>query len=104
MWGDPGPIQDEMLADDEWRRGMHTSRQEIAGGRVLRFSGKPKNPAAPRSRYADEAPAAPAPKAGRTPAAPASASAPRRPSQVRRLAADVLPPVVTRAIRKRRRA
>ncbi|MFI0777039.1 class I SAM-dependent methyltransferase [Streptomyces sp. NPDC021212] len=105
MWGDPGPIQEEMLADEEWRRGMHTSRQEIAGARVLRFSGKPKNPAAPRSRYADDAPAAaPAPKAGRTPAAPASASAPRRPSQVRRLAADVLPPVVTRALRKRRRA
>lgn len=105
MWGDPGPIQEEMLADEAWRRGMHTSRQEIAGSRVLRFSGKPKNPAAPRSRYADEAPAAaPASNPGRAAAAPASASAPRRPGQVRRLAADVLPPVVTRAIRKRRGA
>ncbi|MGR3933975.1 class I SAM-dependent methyltransferase [Streptomyces sp. BRA346] len=103
MWGDPGPIQEEMLADDAWRRGMQTSRQEIAGSRVLRFSGKPKNPAAPRSRYALEAPAA-APAAKPGPAAAAPASAPRRPSQVRRLAADVLPPVVTRAIRKRRRA
>ncbi|MFI0820665.1 class I SAM-dependent methyltransferase [Streptomyces sp. NPDC021098] len=101
MWGDPEPIQEEMLADEGWRRGMHLSRQEIAGSRVLRFSGKPKNPAAPRSRYADDAPA---PKASQTPATPSSTSAPRRPSQVRRLAADVLPPVVTRAIRKRRRA
>ncbi|QKV92030.1 class I SAM-dependent methyltransferase [Streptomyces sp. NA02950] len=98
-WGDPGPLQDELLADEEWRSTMHTSVQEIAGRRVLRFSGKPPNPAAPRSRYAQE------PRESAPDAPSASADAAGRPgrSPVRRLAADVLPPVVARAIRSRRR-
>ncbi len=101
-WGDPEPIQDELLADEEWRKGMHTSVQEIAGSRVLRFSGKPANPTPPNSRYADE-PRDPAPDQRSAPTAPASVAAARRPTAVRRLAADVLPPVVTRAIRRRKR-
>ncbi|MEU8826591.1 class I SAM-dependent methyltransferase [Streptomyces sp. NPDC048636] len=99
-WEDPGPLQDELLADEAWRSATHTSVQEIAGRRVLRFSGKPPHPAAPRSRYAEgprESSPVPAPSSG--------SAAPGRPgpSPVRRLAADVLPPVVTRAIRRRRR-
>ncbi|MBL1099973.1 class I SAM-dependent methyltransferase [Streptomyces coffeae] len=97
-WGDPGPLQDELLADEEWRSTMHTSVQEIAGRRVLRFSGKPPNPAAPRSRYADVPRESSVGSSGSVPA-PARPA----PSPVRRLAADVLPPVVTRAIRRRRR-
>ncbi|WP_432011713.1 class I SAM-dependent methyltransferase [Streptomyces cucumeris] len=99
-WGDPTALQDELLADEEWRSALRTSVQEIAGRRILRFSGKPPNPAAPRSRYAGE-------PRGTTPdpsGAPGRAVAGRAPSSpVRRLAADVLPPVVTRAIRRRRR-
>ncbi|MFD8163689.1 class I SAM-dependent methyltransferase [Streptomyces malaysiensis] len=101
-WGDPGPIQDEMLADEAWRKGMHTSVQEIAGRRVLRFSGKPANPTPPTSRYVDE-PRDPDPEPRSASTASASTAAPRRrPTAVRRIAADVLPPVVTRAIRRRR--
>ncbi|MGY0057595.1 class I SAM-dependent methyltransferase [Streptomyces sp. LZ34] len=109
-WGDPEPLQEELLADEEWRAGMHLSVQEIAGQRVLRFSGRPPNPAAPRSRYADEirepdAAAEPGPERPKpdraAPSAPSEQSVPRRRSPVRRLAADVLPPVVTRAIRRR---
>ncbi|MDT0543235.1 hypothetical protein [Streptomyces lonegramiae] len=48
-WGDPEPLQEELIADEEWRAGTHLSVQEIAGQRVLRFSGRPPNPAAPRS-------------------------------------------------------
>ncbi|MEU5105024.1 hypothetical protein AB0H07_22510 [Streptomyces sp. NPDC021354] len=104
-WGDPEPLQEELIADEEWRAGTHLSVQEIAGQRVLRFSGRPPNPAAPRSRYAEEPR-----EAGRTEVEPgarrptpdrSAPSAPRRRGPVRRLAADVLPPVVTRAIRRR---
>ncbi|KAK1182843.1 class I SAM-dependent methyltransferase [Streptomyces sp. NBS 14/10] len=108
-WGDPEPLQEELLADEEWRAGTHLSVQEIAGQRVLRFSGRPPSPAAPRSRYAGEiresdtresdTAAAPSPQAPR--AAGSAGSVPRRRSPVRKLAADVLPPVVTRAIRRR---
>ncbi|MEU5023965.1 class I SAM-dependent methyltransferase [Streptomyces milbemycinicus] len=108
-WGDPEPLQEELLADEEWRAGTHLSVQEIAGRRVLRFSGRPPNPAAPRSRYAHEIreiresdTAAEPDRAAPSPQAAGSAgSAPRRRSPVRKLAADVLPPVVTRAIRRR---
>ncbi|MER7788201.1 class I SAM-dependent methyltransferase [Streptomyces sp. NPDC097640] len=112
-WGDPEPLQEELLADEEWRAGTHLSVQEIAGHRVLRFSGRPPNPAAPRSRYADEpreADEGGRDGAGRTEAQPgarrptpdrSAPSARRRRGPVRRLAADVLPPVVTRAIRRR---
>lgn len=102
-WGDPEPLQEELLADEKWRAGTHLSVQEIAGQRVLRFSGRPPNPAAPRSRYADEireSDTAAAPDRA-APSPQAAGSVPRRRSPVRKLAADVLPPVVTRAIRRR---
>jgi Methyltransferase domain len=104
-WGDPEPLQEELLADEEWRAGTHLSVQQIAGQRVLRFSGRPPNPAAPRSRYAGEireSDAAATAGPGRpAPSAQTAKPARRRRSSVRRLAADVLPPVVTRAIRRR---
>ncbi|MGP3998609.1 class I SAM-dependent methyltransferase [Streptomyces sp. 8N706] len=96
-WDDPEPLQEELLAETEWRSDLHMSVQEIAGRRVLRFSGRPQAPAAPASRFADEAPGPGDPQAPATPGRPA-----RRPSRARRLAADVLPPVITRAIRRRR--
>ncbi|MYU16826.1 class I SAM-dependent methyltransferase, partial [Streptomyces sp. SID8361] len=84
-WGDPGPIQDEMLADEAWRKGMHTSVQEIAGRRVLRFSGKPANPTPPASRYVDE-PRDPDPEPRSASTASASTPTPRRrPTAVRRI-------------------
>ncbi|MET7901167.1 class I SAM-dependent methyltransferase [Streptomyces sp. NPDC005336] len=102
-WDNPEPLQDELLADEEWRKGMHTSVQEIAGHRVLRFSGKPANPAAPKSRYAHEPRESVAPAPGPRPGSTAPVPAARRPVTVRSIAADVLPPVLTRAIRRRRR-
>lgn len=101
-WDDPEPLQEEMLADEEWRKGMHTSVQEIAGRRVLRFSGKPANPAAPRSRYAHESRESVAPASGTRHLPTTQVPVARRPVTVRSIAADVLPPVVTRAIRRRR--
>ncbi|MET8679808.1 class I SAM-dependent methyltransferase [Streptomyces sp. NPDC004647] len=96
-WDDPLPLQEELLADTEWREGMNLSVQEIAGQRVLRFSGRPKPPPAPESRFAHEEAPASAPRAATPPARPA-----QRSSRARRLAADVLPPVLTRAIRRAR--
>ncbi|WP_432097058.1 class I SAM-dependent methyltransferase [Streptomyces sp. bgisy100] len=97
-WGDPEPLQEALLADEEWRRGTHLSRQEIAGRRVLRFSGRPEAPAAPVSRFAGEVPSG---RGG--PAHATSNGTPRRPSRAHRLAADLLPPALTRAIRRHRR-
>ncbi|MGW1027777.1 class I SAM-dependent methyltransferase [Streptomyces sp. NPDC002577] len=116
-WGDPEPFLQELLGDTEWRAGISMSRQQIAGQHVLRFSGRPPNPAAPRSRHAHEprhaeeaatpaAGAATSPTAGSSAAVAAaapSAAAIRRSVSARRIAADVLPPIVTRAIRRRRR-
>ncbi|MGP3980551.1 class I SAM-dependent methyltransferase [Streptomyces sp. KR80] len=100
-WGDPEPLQDELLAEARERGDIKISVQEIAGQRILRFSGRPKAPAVPDSRFADdpvvaaEAPGRADPEPHRRPKAFASLSA-------RRLAADFLPPIITRAIRRRR--
>ncbi|MGP3951420.1 class I SAM-dependent methyltransferase [Streptomyces sp. 7N604] len=111
-WDDPEPVQDELLAEARRRGDISISIQEIAGQRILRFSGRPKAPAVPRSRFADDpAPAstrasngAPAPTGtASAPAAASSGTPARRRSLARRVAADVLPPVVTRAIRRSRR-
>jgi hypothetical protein len=115
-WGDPEPFLEELLGDRKWRADIKMSRQQIAGQHVLRFSGRPPNPAAPRSRYANEpldgeeaaTPAAgpvriPGPRTSASVAAASPGTPPRRSAPVRRIAADILPPVVTRAIRRRRR-
>ncbi|MFF8811032.1 class I SAM-dependent methyltransferase [Streptomyces pactum] len=100
-WGDPEPLQEELLATTEWREGLRMSVQEIAGQRVLRFSGRPRRPAAvPVSRFAAAVPG-PAPDPV---AAPAAAPRPVPPGAGRRVARELLPPIVTRALRRRMRA
>ncbi|MEU6080476.1 class I SAM-dependent methyltransferase [Streptomyces sp. NPDC047108] len=96
-WDDPEPVQEDLLAEARDRGDMNISVQEIAGRRVVRFSGRPRPPVAPVSRFAGD----PAP-AGAAPSSTAPARAAARRSAVRRVAADFLPPVVTRAIRRRR--
>ncbi|GGO80144.1 class I SAM-dependent methyltransferase [Wenjunlia tyrosinilytica] len=101
-WGDPGPIQEDLLELAAGRDDLHVSVPEIAGSRVLRFSGRAKPPTGPRSRFP-----APVPPPAPTPAAAAAAAAPAAlpsgHSSVRRLAKEILPPVLTRALRRRLR-
>ncbi|MEU6574957.1 class I SAM-dependent methyltransferase [Streptomyces sp. NPDC046805] len=101
-WDDPEPIQEELLAMARSRRqDCHLSVQQAAGHRIVRLKSKKgmQPPALVTSKHADDAP--PAPTAPHTPPAPTPA---RRRSRTRRLAADLLPPVVTRAVRNARRA
>ncbi|MEU0604056.1 class I SAM-dependent methyltransferase [Streptomyces sp. NPDC006393] len=96
-WGDPEPVQRELLAMARQRSDCHVSVQEAAGHRIIRLKSKGMPaPVFPPSRHAR-----------RTTRAASDASAgvrpaPRRGSRVRRLAVDLLPPVVTRAIRNAR--
>lgn len=105
-WADPEPLQDELLAEMQRRSDVRESTQDIAGQRVLRFSGKPKPSSVPVSRFASEPLPDAAPHTsgttvdtGSSPHTFSALSARR----VRRIAADVLPPVLTRALRRRRR-
>lgn len=109
-WGDPEPVQEELLAMARERSDCHLSVQEAAGHRIVRLKSKHmRAPEFPASKHAKAAQPQPVPQ--ETPApAPAPAPAPVRPaprrgaSRVRRIAVDLLPPVVTRAIRKARAA
>ncbi|WP_327317426.1 class I SAM-dependent methyltransferase [Streptomyces sp. NBC_01235] len=93
-WGDPEPLQEELIALFEERKDCGLSVQSAAGHRLVRARAQGmKPPPFPRSRHYVE----PAPR----PAAPAPV---RRSSRARRLAADLLPPIVTRAVRRRLRA
>ncbi|NEA99770.1 class I SAM-dependent methyltransferase [Streptomyces sp. SID13726] len=88
-WGDPESVQEELLAMLQERTDVGLSVQEAAGHRLVRARGqKMQAPSFPRSRHyvAPVATPAPAPKPRRSPA--------------RRIAVDLLPPVVTRAVRK----
>ncbi|WP_413757491.1 class I SAM-dependent methyltransferase [Streptomyces sp. MMBL 11-3] len=120
-WGDPEPPRDALL---EWlaaREDLWHEVQQVAGHGMIRIDGRrATEPKHPVSRYAaGEEPPAPA---GAVPAghpAPAAASRPApagpaptrpgttapagRPGRARRLAKDLLPPIVTRALVKRRR-
>ncbi|MFF2507806.1 class I SAM-dependent methyltransferase [Streptomyces sp. NPDC058067] len=97
-WEDPEPVQDELLAMLRERDDIALSVQEAAGHRLVRAKSKGvKAPASPRSRHVAQEPA-PAPAAPRpAPRSPASRS------RARRLAVDLLPPLVTRAVRRARR-
>jgi hypothetical protein len=107
-WGDPEPIREELMAMVRERSDCHLSVQEAAGDRIVRLKSKGMPaPEFPLSRHAEEpaaeTPASPAPAPAAAPAPPAR-PAPRPGRRVRRIAADLLPPVVTRAIRKARAA
>jgi hypothetical protein len=106
-WEDPEPIQEELLAMVRGRTDCHLSIQQAAGHRIVRLKSKGMQaPPFPPSRYASEPePAAPA----TTPASPTASApkpaakpAPGRRGAARRLAVDLLPPVVTRAVRRAR--
>jgi hypothetical protein len=123
-WGDPEPVREELLAALRGRDDIAVTVERAAGHRLVRTRAKGKHlrpPSLPSSRHpataAATAPAsAPAPGAGRpgaaaVPGQPAQArpaaraarvSAPRE--RTRRLALDLLPPLVTRAVRRYRAA
>ncbi|NGN65072.1 class I SAM-dependent methyltransferase [Streptomyces sp. A7024] len=88
-WGDVASIQDELLATLGERDDCWVGAEEIAGGRVLRVNAdRVPEPRLPRSRYAGEKPAPSEAGTGRVPA-----------SRGKKIAKDLLPPVVTRALR-----
>jgi hypothetical protein len=95
-WGDPGPVQDELLAMVRGREDCHLSIQQAAGHRIVRLKSKKgmQAPPFPPSRFAHRS-------AEVTPGQVTAAAPLRRRGTVRarRLAADVLPPILTRAIR-----
>ncbi|MFH9010488.1 class I SAM-dependent methyltransferase [Streptomyces sp. NPDC017943] len=102
-WGDPEPLQEELLAMLRERTDCSVSVQQAAGHRLVRARSRGmKPPAFPTSRHyvapvpaQAAAPAAPEPPAAARPARPV-------PSRARRLAKDLLPPLVTRAVRRAR--
>ncbi|MFE2421272.1 class I SAM-dependent methyltransferase [Streptomyces hokutonensis] len=95
-WEDPGPVQDELLAMVREREDCNLSIQQAAGHRIVRLKSKKgmQAPPFPPSRFAHLAEeVAPEP-------APAKAPPRRRSAtRARRVAADLLPPILTRAIR-----
>ncbi|MEU5138180.1 class I SAM-dependent methyltransferase [Streptomyces sp. NPDC021139] len=123
-WGDPEPVREELLAALRGRDDIAVTVERAAGHRLVRTRAKGKRlrpPSLPSSRHPATAPAtvpasAPVPGAGRPGATPvpgqpaqarpaaraARVSAPRE--RTRRLALDLLPPLVTRAVRRYRAA
>ncbi|MDN3024443.1 class I SAM-dependent methyltransferase [Streptomyces sp. S.PB5] len=92
-WGDPGPVQEELLEMLRGRTDCGLSVQEAAGQRLIRARAKGmRAPEFPRSRHYVEPAPAPAP----TPAPP------HRRSPARRIAVDLLPPIITRTVRRAR--
>ncbi|MEG8276898.1 class I SAM-dependent methyltransferase [Streptomyces sp. AHA2] len=103
-WGDPEPLQEELLAMLRERTDCSVSVQQAAGHRLVRARARGmKPPAFPTSRhYVAPVPAqVPAPAASEPPAGPRPARP--VPSRARRLAKDLLPPLVTRAVRRARK-
>ncbi|WP_086561253.1 class I SAM-dependent methyltransferase [Streptomyces africanus] len=101
-WGDPEPVQEELLDMLRQRTDVGLSVQEAAGHRLVRARSRGmKPPAFPPSRHYVAPVPASAPAA---PVAESRAARPARPapSRARRLAKDLLPPVVTRAVRRAR--
>ncbi|MFG3296441.1 class I SAM-dependent methyltransferase [Streptomyces sp. NPDC048179] len=98
-WGDPGPAQGELIEMVRGRDDCHLSMQEAAGHRIIRLKSKGmRGVGFPGSRYADlPEPPVEAPAPAVTPVAVARG---RGRSRVRRVAVDLLPPVLTRALRR----
>ncbi|MFI6445460.1 class I SAM-dependent methyltransferase [Kitasatospora sp. NPDC050543] len=105
-WGDPSEIQQALLQHDWTGEGWALEHETIAGRPVLRFGGagvNPLEPPAPIEEPATEEPEKPQPPSeAQAPAASRSGPAPR--SAARRLALDLLPPIATRAVRRRLQA
>jgi hypothetical protein len=100
-WGDPEPLQGELLEMLRQRTDVGLSVQEAAGHRLVRARSRSmKPPSFPRSRHYVE----PVPVQARPEVSESRAARPARPapSRARRLAKDLLPPLVTRAVRRAR--
>ncbi|MBO4253953.1 class I SAM-dependent methyltransferase [Streptomyces griseorubiginosus] len=97
-WGDPEPVQEELLAMLEERTDIGLSVQDAAGHRLVRTRANKgmQAPPFPHSRhYTPPEPQQPAPPA------PSSVPAPRRPrSRARRIGVDLMPPILTRTVRR----
>ncbi|MET8567446.1 class I SAM-dependent methyltransferase [Streptomyces sp. NPDC004783] len=104
-WGDPEAVQDELLAALRERDDCTVSVEWAAGHRLVRARAKGRTmraPSLPASRHPAGAPAAASLPGQQRPARaarPAPAPSPR--GRARRLALDLLPPLVTRAVRRR---
>ncbi|MDU0255835.1 class I SAM-dependent methyltransferase [Streptomyces sp. PU10] len=122
-WGDPEPVREELIAALRGRDDIAVTVEQAAGHRLVRTRAKGKRlrpPSLPASRHPAPAPVTtPAPGAGLPDGAPVPGqTAPARPAaravraarasvpreRTRRLALDLLPPVVTRAVRRYRAA
>ncbi|MFG2807281.1 class I SAM-dependent methyltransferase [Streptomyces massasporeus] len=104
-WGDPEPLQEELLEMLRQRSDVGLSVQVAAGHRLIRTRSRGmKPPSFPPSRHYVEPTPAPAavPTVTETRAARPARPARPAPSRARRLAKDLLPPVVTRAVRRAR--
>ncbi|MBQ0828536.1 class I SAM-dependent methyltransferase [Streptomyces tagetis] len=109
-WGDPEPVREALLAMLAGRDDCAVSEEWAAGHRLIRLRAKGKRlrpPSLPVSRHPEPEPAPEPTPPAVVPAAPApsgAAKAARRSTRTRlkRLAVDLLPPVATRAIRRRR--
>ncbi|MEV6393944.1 class I SAM-dependent methyltransferase [Streptomyces sp. NPDC051907] len=98
-WGDPTEVREALLPWLEARTDLWHGVEEVAGRPLIRIkAGKGTGtPAHPASRHDPEPEPVfePAPEPAPAPAAPS----PRpRPSRARRLAKDLLPPILTRAL------
>lgn len=107
-WGDPEPLQQALVDWIKARGDIWHEVQYVNDAPLVRLSAKgAEEPAHPVSRYTSgSARALPRPSA-RAPKASAARPGPRAPlparSTLRRVALDVLPPVVTRAVVNARR-
>ncbi|MFK4104996.1 class I SAM-dependent methyltransferase [Streptomyces sp. NPDC019531] len=100
-WGDPEPVQEELLEMLRGRTDVGLSVQEAAGHRLVRARAKGMQaPPFPRSRHFTEPAVTPVVTPAVAPSA-APAATPRRRSRIRHLGAELLPPIVTRTLRRR---
>ncbi|MFF3325726.1 class I SAM-dependent methyltransferase [Streptomyces sp. NPDC002889] len=95
-WGDPARAREALLAWLRTRTDLWHGVEEVAGLPLIRVRGpKAKSPTPPASRHAPFPAPAPAPFASPEPAAPGLL-----PSAARRVARDLLPPLLTRALNR----
>ncbi|MFJ9904656.1 class I SAM-dependent methyltransferase [Streptomyces sp. NPDC101152] len=98
-WGDPVAVQEELLAMLEGRTDIGLSVQDAAGHRLVRTRAQKglQAPPFPHSRHYT----APEPQESAAAPSPSRVPAPRRPrSRARRIGVDLMPPIVTRAVRQ----
>ncbi|MCZ4118777.1 class I SAM-dependent methyltransferase [Streptomyces sp. H39-S7] len=100
-WGDPAAVRAELLTWLEAREDLWHEVQTVAGEPLIRISGRKASlPPQPVSRH-EAAAALPAEVETPAPAPPAApAPAKRRRSPLRRFAVNVLPPFITKALRR----